>query len=103
MKKFIFSFKVWLIAALVLAVYNINSGYLSAQDTTPIPPAEVIVFSFYDTQLKVVCYMATAGIYCLPEKNLSQYSKDFIKDRVMKYRKDIKSGNRIPRIVPLDK
>lgn len=121
MDKFIFSCKVCLITALIVAIYlgSMYSGHLQAQETKQIaqlttkettpapkkttPPGEIVVFSFYDTQLGIVCYMSNTGIDCILEKHFSKHAKAFIKDRVSKYREDIGAGNRIPRIVPLDK
>lgn len=112
-KKLVLLIKICLIASLITSIF-LGSVYaelekqVTAQLTSkqiPAPVAlkeEAIVFSFYDTQLEVVCYLSNTGIDCLLRKSLSKHAKLFIDDRVIKYRKNLGLGNKIPRIVPLD-
>ena len=69
-----------------------------------------LVYSFYDTQLEMVCFVSTSGIDCTRKEILSNHAKAFIEDRVGKAKEDLKKSigkvggaTIIPRIVSLDK
>ena len=70
--------------------------------TAKLPNNELVVFTFYDTQLQIMCYVANSGIDCILAKSLSKEARQFISDRVKKYREGLGVGNIVPRIVPLD-
>jgi len=68
------------------------------------PPKPIIVFSFYDTQLELLCYSVNSGITCIQISEMSDRAKMFINDRTEKYKEDLFGPDsiRFPRIVPLD-
>ena len=93
----------------VYATDDVKTAQLTKkQIETPIKPAikpnnELIVFSFYDTQLQVVCYMGNSGMDCLLRKDMSDRAKTFIDHKVTTYKEDLGVGvSKFPRIVPLD-
>lgn len=64
------------------------------------------VYSFYDTQLEVVCFITPAAMQCMPKHRLSDHAKTFINDRLEKAKDNVgKVGELsiIPRIISLDK
>lgn len=117
--KFAYTFKVVLITALFSAITwgavcagdKETTAQLTTKEpvavtktkpTAQMPQNELVVFSFYDTQLEVMCYMSNSGIDCILAKHLSKNARAFITDRVTKYKDDLGVGYKIPRIVPLD-
>ena len=101
-----------IILRVILIFILLTSGFSYALDEPEIIPIkpitqhskEIVVFSFYDTQLDLVCYSANSGIFCIPKSKLSTHAQEFIKSKISIYSQDLGTGiKRIPRIVPLEK
>lgn len=88
----------------------VSTSVVPPPKTPTVRKHEATVYSFYDTQLEMVCYVATTGIDCVRKDILSSKAKMFIDDRLAKAKDDVnetvgKVGGAtiIPRIVSLDK
>jgi hypothetical protein len=105
-----------IIRKVFLAIILLTVGYIMVfaqektekipvEPTTESPSKEIVVFSFYDTQLELVCYSANSGIFCISKYGLGDHGRAFITDRVEKYKEEKfgKDSILIPRIVPLEK
>ena len=101
-----------IIVTVILFLF-LTAGYVFTQETEEIipvtpttnsPSKEIVVFSFYDTQLELLCYSANYGIFCITQSKLSTHAQAFIKDRVTKYKETTFGRDSIilPRIVPLE-
>ena len=82
----------------------------ATQPTVATDTRDTLVYSFYDTQLQVVCFVASSGIWCTSLLRLSDVGQDFVMDRTKKAMLDLKEkigkvggATIIPRVVSLDK
>ena len=92
--------KLTIIICILILLLGLGQAAQAEDTPTATTPdlRDVFVHSFYDTQLDVVCYVATSGLYCMSSLSLTNSAKMFVDDRVTK----AKDGIKVPRIVPLD-